>query len=50
MGEGDFPVSDMLAARSIWLYHEALLGEEESVRLIAHAIEKVIQGKDEIPL
>jgi len=48
MSGGSFPVSDRVAERSVWLYHEALLGDEESVHLIAEAIGKVIQHKHEL--
>ena len=49
MDGGNFPVSDKVAGRSVWLYHEALIGDEKNVRLIAEAIKKVIKNKNELP-
>ncbi len=46
---GKFPVSKKLADRSIWLYHHALLGDEDHVSLIAEAIKKIIANKNELP-
>ena len=48
LGIGEFPVSDHLADRSVWLYHNALLGTEEEVSLIAKAIEKVVENRNEL--
>jgi len=48
LGEGEFPVSEHIANRSVWLYHHALLGTEEEVSLIAEAIKKVIEHKNEL--
>jgi dTDP-4-amino-4,6-dideoxygalactose transaminase len=44
MDKGDFPVSDRLASRSIWLFHNCLLAEKEQVALIAGAVKKVLHG------
>lgn len=49
MDGGNFPVSTKLADRSIWLYHEALLGDENQVAQIAEAIKKVFENKDSLP-
>lgn len=46
LGTGEFPVSDHLAERSVWLCHNALLGTEEEVSSIAMAVEKVIENKN----
>lgn len=48
MDKGQFPVSDLLAARSVWLYHQILLADEKEVSFIAKAILKVIENKDEL--
>ncbi|MDP6380220.1 MAG: DegT/DnrJ/EryC1/StrS family aminotransferase [Phycisphaerae bacterium] len=49
-GEGgiSLPVSERLAERSVWLYHEALLGTGNQVRQIADAIKKVLDARDEL--
>jgi dTDP-4-amino-4,6-dideoxygalactose transaminase len=49
MGVGDFPVSTKLADRSIWLYHEALLGDENQIAQISEAVKKIIQNKNKLP-
>jgi dTDP-4-amino-4,6-dideoxygalactose transaminase len=49
MDAGHFPESTKLADRSIWLYHEALLGDENQVAQIAEAVEKIIHNKNELP-
>lgn len=48
MNKGEFPVSDLLAARSVWLCHQMLLAGEKEVSLIAEAIHKVIENKNEL--
>jgi len=48
MDGGNFPVSDLLASRSIWLYHNCLLGDEPQVRLIAEAVRKVLANRREL--
>ena len=47
-GNGEFPVSDTLASKSVWMYHHALLGDQEGVSLIAEAIKKVLANKNEL--
>jgi dTDP-4-amino-4,6-dideoxygalactose transaminase len=44
----DFPVSTMVADRSVWLYHRALLGSREDTARIAEAVEKIVGAKDEL--
>jgi dTDP-4-amino-4,6-dideoxygalactose transaminase len=48
LGEGSFPHADRAALRSVWLYHHALLGGEEQTALIAQAVKKVLDHKDEL--
>lgn len=48
LGEGAFPNADRAARRSVWLYHHALLGSEEQTALIAQAVKKVLDHKDEL--
>ncbi len=45
---GSFPVSDQIADRSVWISHHALLGDGKQIALIAEAIKKVIQFRDEL--
>ena len=45
---GSFPVSQQLAQRSVWLLHHALLGDEKQTTLIADAIRKVLDHKDDL--
>jgi dTDP-4-amino-4,6-dideoxygalactose transaminase len=47
---GDFPVSTMVADRSVWLYHRALLGSRDDTARIAEAVEKIVKAKDELSL
>jgi dTDP-4-amino-4,6-dideoxygalactose transaminase len=49
MGAGDFPVSVRLADRSIWLYHETLLGTEDQITQVAEAVRKVLENRTELP-
>ncbi|MBC8555893.1 MAG: DegT/DnrJ/EryC1/StrS family aminotransferase [Candidatus Brocadiales bacterium] len=42
----EYPVSTLLADRSICLYHNALLGTAEQTEQIAKAIEKVLKQRD----
>ncbi len=44
LSNGDFPVSDRLASKSIWLFHNCLLAEPEQVSLIAEAVKKVLDN------
>ncbi len=48
MNSGDFPNSDFLSKRSIWLRHESLLAERDQISLIAKAIEKVLDNRDQL--
>ena len=48
MNNGDFPVSDHLASRSVWLYHNCLLAHQGQVRLIAEAVKKVLENRGEL--
>jgi len=44
----NFPVSTMVADRSVWLYHRALLGSREDTARIAEAVEKIVGAKNEL--
>jgi dTDP-4-amino-4,6-dideoxygalactose transaminase len=46
--EGTFPNSSMVAQRSVWLYHRALLGGRMQTEAIASAVRKVVQSRDEL--
>ena len=46
--EGNFPVSQELADRSVWIFHHALLADDDQIALIATAIEKVLDQRDEL--
>ena len=46
--EGNFPVSQELADRSIWIFHHALLADDDQIALIATAIEKVLDQRDKL--
>ena len=45
---GDFPVSRELTERSVWIFHHALLAEEDQVCMIADAVSKVLDHRDEL--
>lgn len=46
--KGEFPVSERLYNRSVWLYHHPLLSDEDTVSQIAEAIKKIIDNKNEL--
>ena len=48
MDNGDFPVSNRLASRSVWLYHNCLLANQGQVRLMAEAVRKVLANQGEL--
>ncbi len=48
MDRGTFPVADLLAQRSVWLYHEALLGTEEQIHQIADAVRKILENRRDL--
>jgi dTDP-4-amino-4,6-dideoxygalactose transaminase len=48
LGAEVFPHSSAVARTSVWLYHHALLGDRGDMELIAAAVKKVIQHKEEL--
>ncbi len=48
LAEGEFPVSAELSARSVWIFHHALLAGEDQVGLIADAVSKVLDHRGEL--
>jgi len=48
LAAGEFPVSQELDEHSVWIFHHALLADEAQVALIAEAIKKVLDHRDEL--
>ncbi len=48
LAEGEFPISQELADRSVWIFHHALLADDDQLESIAMAIQKVLDQRDKL--